>query len=102
MAKHNVNISLGTEAYEKWLKMPQGTRSAFVEKSLGAYKEDSNPKGLTDLIFLNKSTNTPLKQKKSSGQENKSYETAATTHANKKKNSSNYQKGSTTRLLSNL
>ena len=102
MGKHNVNISLGTEAYDKWLKMPQGTRSAFVEKSLGAYKEDSNPKGLTDLIFLNKSKNTEDKPKDYSSHENKSYETDHITHANKKKNSSNFRKGSTTQLLSKL
>ena len=102
MGKHNVNISLGTEAYNKWLKMPQGTRSAFVEKSLGAYKEDSNPKGLTDLIFLNKSKNTEDKPKDSFSPGNKSSAMGPTTHANKKKNSSNYRKESTTQLLSKL
>ena len=102
MSKHNVNISLGSEAYEKWLKMPQGTRSAFVEKSLGAYKEDSNPKGLTDLIFSNKSKNTEDKPKDSFSQENKSCVMDHTIPGNKKKNFYSSRKGSTTSLLSKL
>ena len=103
MAKHNVNISLGTTAYNKWLKIPQGTRSQFVEKSLGAYEEvDSNPKDLQDLISSNRSKKSEEKPNGSFSPGNKSFVTGRTIRANKKKKSSAYRKENITQLLSKL
>ena len=96
-------VSLDAESIKIWNKIPKGERSRFVREQLkGRKEENSDPKGLTDLIFSNKSKNTEDKPKDSFSHENKSSGTAATTHANKKKNSYNYRKGSTTQLLSKL
>ena len=96
-------VSLDDESIKIWNKIPKGERSKFVREQLkGRKEENSDPKGLTDLIFSNKSKNTEDKPKDYSSHENKSYETAATTHANKKKNFYSSRKGSTTQLLSKL
>ena len=99
----HVLVALDDEAKKLWDKMPNGQRSKQVREWLkGRKEENQDPKGLTDLIFSNKSKNTEDKPKDYSSHENKSSATAATTHANKKKNSYNYRKGSTTQLLSKL
>ena len=96
-------VSLDDESKKIWLKIPKGDRSKFVREQLKGHKEENqDPKGLTDLIFSNKSKNTEDKPNAYSSHENKSYETDLTTRANKKKNSSNYRRGSTTQLLSKL